>query len=413
MEQTVGYSSPVETSNPRVSIPFPVVVALTGIITSISMLFAVPAGGIASLCLLAKLVEKRPIVSMTIWGAVYVPVSALWVFPAFDGYQEYLLGGLGLMAAGGIFYGGAAIIAWLFVRRIPIMILPVALAVAELTASSFGLVLAPIGLFAVDNALGHVLALGTVFGASAFLGLGAALIAGYSQHSFAMTFGLVFIIGMVPGPSRPAYNGPEIFGISHDPDSSLKWSSKAYAAESLERLKALSAEGAGSGLTVWPENAVTGTFNLEEAVAGLDPAQFPILFGMTRYARDGSPELRNSAVLVTSAGVQVSNKELLVPVIEVGNWFTGYSDLRVGVRHILTLNDGTTILPLICYEAAFLLDVSFQESEVDLIVVLAAESGFWSDMAVSIMRRHARAREIELNIRVERVSDVSLSLVSL
>ena len=406
MEQTAGYVSPVDTSTPRVSIPFSVFVALTGIITSLSMLLAIPAGGIASLCLLAKLVEKRPMVSMTIWGAVYVPVSALWVFPAFDGYQEYLLGGLALMASGGIFYGGASLIAWILFRRFPILILPVALAVAELTASSVGLVMAPIGLFAVDDALGFALALATVFGASSFLGLSAALIARYSQHSFAMAFGMVFLIGMFPGPSRPAYDGPEIFGISHDPDSSLKWSSKAYAAESLERLKALSAEGAGSGLTVWPENAVTGTFNLEDAVAGLDPAQFPILFGMTRYARVGSPELRNSAVLVTRAGVQVSDKELLVPMIEAGNPFTGYSDLGIGSRQILTLDDGTTILPLICYEAAFLLDTSFLESEVDLIVVLAAESGFWSDMAGSIMRRHARAREIETGIRVERVSDV-------
>lgn len=149
-------------------------------------------------------------------------------------------------------------------------------------------------------------------------------------------------------------------------------------------------------------------FKFEDAVAGLDPAQFPILFGMTRYARDGSPELRNSAVLVTSAGVQVSDKELLVPMIEAGNPITGYSDLGVGARQILTLDDGVTILPLICYEAAFLLNTNVLESEVDLIVVLAAESGFWSEMASSIMRRHARARELESGIRVERVSDIAI-----
>lgn len=261
MEQTAGYVSPVDTSTPRVSIPFSVFVALTGIITSLSMLLAIPAGGIASLCLLAKLVDKRPIVSMTIWGAIYVPLSALWVFPAFDGLQEYLLGGLGLMASGAIFYGGASMLAWLIVRRVPLLILPFALSVAELTASSFGLVLAPIGLFAVDNALGFILAFVTVYGASALLGFVAALVARYTRHAFAMTFGFVFLIGMFPGPARPVYNGPEIFGISHSPDSSLKWSSKLYAAESLERLKALSAEGAGQGLTVWPENAVTGTLN--------------------------------------------------------------------------------------------------------------------------------------------------------
>lgn len=407
MEQIVGYDSPVDTPTPRVSIPFPVFVTLTGIITSISMLLAIPAGGIASLCILAKLVEKRPIVSMTIWGAVYVPLSALWVFPAFDGAQEYLLGGLGLMTAGGVFYGGASLIGWVLFRRIPILILPIALAAAELTASSLGLVLAPIGLFAVDNALGFLLAIGTVYGASAFLGFGAALIARYSQHSFALTFGMVFLIGMVPGPSRPAYDGPEIFGISHSPDSSLKWSSKAYAAETLERLKALSAEGAGRGLTVWPENAVTGTFNLEDAVAGLDPAQFPILFGMTRFVQSGSPELRNSVVLVTSAGVQVSDKEILVPLIEAGNPFIGHSDLGEGTRHVLTLDDGTTILPLICYEAAFLLDFGKASTKPDVIIVIAAESGFKRDWATSIMLRHARARELEVGVRTVRVSDES------
>jgi len=405
MEQAAGYISPVESSTPRFSVPFPVIVALTGLLTSFSMLLALPAGGIASLCLLARLVKKRPVISLTIWGAVYVPLSALWVFPAFDGPIEVLMGSLGLLISGGMFYGGAGQLAWLLFRRFPILILPVALAAAELTASNLGLVLAPIGLFAVDNALGFILAFFTVYGATALLGFGAALMARYTRHAFAMSFGFVFLIGMFPGPSRPAYDGPEVIGISHSPDSSLKWSSKAYAAESVERLKELSAEGAGSGLTVWPENAVTGTFNLEDAVAGLDPAQFPILFGMTRYARDGSPELRNSAVLVTSAGVQVSDKEILVPVIEAGNWITGFSDLGVGARQILTLDDGTRILPLICYEAAFLLNASFLESEVDLIVVLAAESGFWPDMAGSIMRRHARARELETGIKVERVSD--------
>ena len=88
---------------------------------------------------------------------------------------------------------------------------------------------------------------------------------------------------------------------------------------------------------------MTGTFKLEEALAGLDPAQFPILFGMTRFERSGSRELRNSAVLVTSSGVQVSDKEILVPLIEAGNPFIGNSDLGEGTRQVLSLDDGTTV----------------------------------------------------------------------
>ena len=163
---------------------------------------------------------------------------------------------------------------------------------------------------------------------------------------------------------------------------------------------------AGAGLTVWPENSITSTFDLDEAIASLDPDLFPLLFGMTRYARPGSPELRNSAVLVTAEGVQVSDKELLVPVIETGVPFLDHSDLGVGIRKMLLLDDGTKILPLICYEAAFFMTMDRAVNKPDLIVILAAEAGFVETLASSIMRRHAIARELETGIRVERFSDI-------
>jgi len=386
-------------------LPIVVQSSLLGLITAVAMLLAIPAGGIASLCILARLIERRPIISLVIWGAIYVPVSALWVFPAFDGSFEYALGIAGFTLSGMIFYGGAGVLATLAFRRIPVLIMPAALVMAEVSAASLGLVLAPIGLFAVDGLIGAILAFVTVFGTTALFGLMASILTRHSHSAFPIMFAAMFIIGLAPGPSRPAYNGPPIFGVSHNPDSTRKWSSRAYAAEVLETLKSLSEEKAGTGLTVWPENAITGTFNLDEAVALLDHDQFPILFGMTRFVRAGSPELLNSAVLVTSGGVQVSDKEFLVPVIETGMPYVDNSDLGTGTRKLLVLDDGTTILPLICYEAAFLLNGADLADRPDVIIILAAESGFAESLAYSIMRRHAKARELETGIRVERVSD--------
>ncbi len=384
--------------------------ATVGGITAASMLLAIPAGGISSLCLLAILITQRPVLSLAVWGAVYVPVSGLWVFPAFEGPIEYILGGLGLSLAGFVFYGGAGLISWLVLRRAPVLILPASLLLAEVTAASLGLVMAPIGLFAVDSVLGAILSLVTVYGATAFFGLAAAILPRFTERSFPIMFASIMIIGLVPPPARPEYAGPPIFGISHRPDSVLKWSSPAFASEMLDTLTKLSTDTAGAGLTVWPENAITSTFDLEEAVASVDPDLFPLLFGMTRYVQAGSPELRNSAVLVTAEGVQVSDKELLVPVIETGVPFLDHSDLGTGSREMLLLDDGTKVLPLICYEAAFLITGSELVERPDVIIILAAEAGFAEGLAASIMRRHARARELETGFRVDRVSDVDTNL---
>ena len=370
------------------------------------MLLAIPAGGISSLCLLAVLITKRPVLALAVWGGVYVPLSGLWIFPAFEGVLEYILGGLGLSIAGVIFYGGAGFISWLALRRVPVLILPVALLLAEVTAAHLGLVMAPIGLFAVDSALGAMLSMVTVYGATAFFGFAASILPRLVARPFPVMFGAMMIIGLLPAPSRPEYNGPPIFGISHRPDALLKWSSTAYASEMQNALTALSFDTAGAGLTVWPENAITSTFDLDEAVASLDPDLFPLLFGMTRFERAGSAELRNSAVLVTAEGVQVSDKERLVPVIETGVLFIDNSDLGSGSRSMLLLDDGTKILPLICYEAAFMLTGSDLADHPDVIIILAAEAGFAEGLAASIMRRHARARELETGIRVDRVSDI-------
>ncbi|MBL1435576.1 MAG: hypothetical protein COB08_005185 [Rhodobacteraceae bacterium] len=380
--------------------------ATVGGLTAASMLLAIPAGGISSLCLLAVLITKRPVLALAVWGGVYVPVSGLWVFPAFVGPFEYILGGLGLSIAGVIFYGGAGFISWFALRRLPVLILPTALLLAEVTAAHLGLVMAPIGLFAVDSALGAMLSMVTVYGATAFFGFAASILPRLIARPFPVMFGAMMVIGLLPAPSRPEYNGPPIFGVSHRPDALLKWSSPAYAAEMLDTLTTLSVGTAGAGLTVWPENAITSTFDLNEAVASLDPNLFPLLFGITRFERAGSPELRNSAVLVTAEGVQVSDKERLVPVIETGVPFLDHSDLHTGPRKILFLDDGTKVLPLICYEAAFILPRSDLSSHLDVIIILAAESGFAEDLAASIMRRHARARELETGIRVDRVSDI-------
>lgn len=85
--------------------------------------------------------------------------------------------------------------------------------------------------------------------------------------------------------------------------------------------------------------------------------------------------------------------------------FFSETDLITGTRRILTLANGTRILPLLCYEAAFPVPDKDLDGKPDIVIVLAAETGFWQRMTGAIAARHALARELETGIRVLRVSD--------
>ncbi|MDG1736541.1 MAG: hypothetical protein P8L68_19440 [Paracoccaceae bacterium] len=380
--------------------------AAVGLLTALAMLLNSSPGGIASLVLLAGLFKRQPVKAMAIWGAVYVPVTAVWTLSALDGPREMAAAVMGYASCGAVFYGGAAFLSERMLRSFPTLVPCASLGGAEAASAALGLVMAPVGLFAVNGSLGYLVAWFSVIGASAMIGLGASLAERQTRFGLPITVLVSFALCFLPGPPRPEFDGHPIYGIAHNPDPRLKWSSPTHAAENLERLQKMSDLVAGDGLIVWPEGAVTGTFDLGEAISKLDPSHLPLLFGMTRYSREGSPDLRNSAVLVTEDGVQVSEKELLVPFYEGSVPFIYESDLVLGTRRILTLLNGTRILPLICFEVFVPRPWFLGGLDADLIVVLSAETGFWPRFASLIADRHVWARELETGLRVVRVSDL-------
>lgn len=199
--------------------------------------------------------------------------------------------------------------------------------------------------------------------------------------------------------TKPQFNYQS---IAHSPDAAGKWIT-ANAIKNLETLTMASLATNHLGLTIWPENAITHTFSMEQAVRDIDEALFPILFGMTASEPNGEGGYKNIAVLVNSIDdIQVSEKVRLAPISETGIWGGKATDLSAGQRSFLELDDGHKLLTIICYEAVFPLKLAGNE---DAIVILAAETGFRSSFATSVMNRHATARSLETGLPVIRVTD--------
>lgn len=386
--------------------------AVIGLLTALAMLLNSSPGGIAAIILLARLAVTHPAKVLAVWGAIYVPVTAVWTLPALDGPVEMAGAVFGYASCGAIFYGGAGVFCARLLRSYPALVVGLSFGVAEAVSAALGLVMAPVGLFAVNGSLGYLVAWFSVVGASAIIGIATSVVAQHIRFAFPCAALASVLLIQIPEPPRPDYDGSPIHGIAHNPDPQLKWSSPVHAAENFDRLQEMSDSVAKDGLIVWPEGAVTGTFDLGEAVSGLDPDHLPLLFGMTRYAEDGSPELRNSTVLVTRESVQVSDKQQLVPFYEGAVPFLYETDLVSGTRRVQILSDGTKVLPLICYEVFTPRPWFLNRTNVDLIVVLSAETGFAERFGPSIMKRQVEARELETGVRVLWVSDRPSDIVT-
>jgi apolipoprotein N-acyltransferase len=371
--------------------------------------FASIAVGILGLAVLVSFTRHRPVVGLALWGGLYLPISGAWVVPAFDTPSEIFLFVTGLAVCGAVFYGGAGFVLSLMLRSVldPVrwLILPLAIPLAEYAAMQTGFVMAPVGLLAVAGGWAWSVTLLGATWSGAILVLAAILLGGIKRTPprLAVLIGLV-LVTIMPAPPYPDYYGPEIFPVAHNPDPTDKWTPQGAQA-GLAVLRERSQQLRDQDLIVWPENAVSGTFDLDEALALIGETPRPLLFGMTRYAQAGSPILHNSAVLIDAGSIQFSDKMQLAPVMETGMPFGPRTDLRAGVRRLLTFRE-TTILPLICYEIAFPLDLTVFDERPDIIIGLSADAGFVVWSAQSVGNRHARARELETGVRVFRVSDV-------
>jgi apolipoprotein N-acyltransferase len=357
---------------------------------------------------------------MTLWGAIYVPLSGLWLAPALDAGLE-LVGGFVLLAViGAVLYGATTVVVltlwqnirlrWslrpLFVSGGRAVAMGLSVALAESMAAAAGFVLAPLGLLAVYGGYGWLVAGFGVFATSGILaGLAAGVVFSFPRRP-AIAAGVSAVIltaVLLPAPPRPASAGITMAVVSHNPDPVDKWtpdgSQRIY-----DTLVAASA-GLDDDLVIWPENAMTASFDLDLIAENPPLGDQAHLFGMTRFVAPNGPTLVNSAVLFEAGRMQASDKIHLAPVIERSMPLFAPTNLIPGTRRILTLANGTRILTLLCYEAAFPVPDVDLNGDPDIIIVLAAETGLWHRMTGAIAARHARARELETRIRVLRVSD--------
>ena len=236
--------------------------AAVGLLTALAMLLNSSPGGIAAIILLARLAVTHPAKVLAVWGAIYVPVTAVWTLPALDGPVEMAGAVLGYASCGAIFYGGAGVFCARLLRSYPALVVGLSFGVAEAVSAALGLVMAPVGLFAVNGSLGYLVAWFSVVGASAIIGIATSVVAQHVRSAFPFVLFVSILLIQIPEPPRPDYDGPPIHGIAHNPDPKLKWSSPAHAADSLSRLNELSDLAAGSGLIAWPEGAVSGMSNV-------------------------------------------------------------------------------------------------------------------------------------------------------
>ena len=373
-----------------------------GFITGVGLIMDFEILVLTSLVTLACIIKRVGHRAMPAWGAAYVLTSGLWLFPAAHGPVELVSMIVGLPLAGALFYGTIYIVS-LQVPRLPWeLAFGISVCQAEWLAAQAGLSVAPVGLASIGSGAEWLVAGVGVYGASGIIATVAAILARVGVAGLGLAIPVAFGAMIIPTVPSPLDGGPEYAAIRTNPDAIEKWTSITAAAE-LEAMIDLSRRKSGT-LTIWPENAVRTTLRIDTAVAAIPEDIRPVLFGMTHV----DPETngyRNSAVLVgTDGSVQMTTKTALVPITEGGVFVPSREALETGARSRLILGDGRQVLALLCYEAAFRIPKADLE-DVDTIFILAAESGFWQPVGSAIMNRHARVRELETGINVEKISD--------
>lgn len=376
-----------------------------GIIAGQAFLWSLVPVSVIALVLTVGLsrITHAPISMMAAWGASYTVAASFWVLAPLSGL-EVLFGAAGLIAFGGFGYGLTGLALRL---PLPWVFWPIAVGAVEFGFASVGYSLAPIGLWAVETPVGHVIKLGSIYYASAGLSLLSWALAnsGWGLRTAVAGVVLPWLL-LLPGPELPP-TPIRVVGVSVNPDPVEKWTAAGSRAL-LEQLVEATSEIGEADLIVWPENSVTTTFDLERAVGQVGSWDVSLLFGMNRYLREGSPDLINSAVLVEAGEASVTDKLILAPIYEAGaRWFKVPS-VFPGARRVLQLRSGRRILVLICYEAAFTIPKEDQH-DVDLLIVISADSGFQKRFVKTVMDDHLKARALEAGLPAIRIGDLSAS----
>jgi apolipoprotein N-acyltransferase len=208
---------------------------------------------------------------------------------------------------------------------------------------------------------------------------------------------------------------------------SLKWD-ETLARSHLDRLLALTAEGAGADLTIWPETAVPYMLEYAPSVAGMitDASQGrPVATGIQR--EDGALFF-NSLRVLTGTGEEVAryDKHHLVPFGEyvpfgdlAYRWFgiTAFA-AQVGSTYsagpgpaVLDLGPLGRVLPLICYEAVFPRLVNAAPERADWMLQITNDAWFGIRTGPFQHLDQARLRAVEQGLPLIRVANTGVTAV--
>jgi apolipoprotein N-acyltransferase len=208
---------------------------------------------------------------------------------------------------------------------------------------------------------------------------------------------------------------------------SLKWE-ETLARSHLDRLLALTAEGAGADLTIWPETAVPYMLEYAPSVAAMitDASQGrPVATGIQR--EDGALFF-NSMRVLTGTGEELAryDKYHLVPFgeyVPMGDlayrWFgiTAFA-AQAGSTYsagpgpaVLDVGPLGRVLPLICYEAVFPRLVNAAPERADWMLQITNDAWFGIRTGPFQHLDQARLRAVEQGLPLIRVANTGVTAV--
>lgn len=244
--------------------------------------------------------------------------------------------------------------------------------------------------------------------------------------ALAVTVAFVFTPMLWRQPTQSAADAVTVRLVQPNAPQHQKWD-PAFAPQFFARQLAATAQTPHPDIILWPESAIAALLNyapdmvrdIQDAAQGT-----PVIFGALRF--DDQDRLKNALVVLDDQEiVDIYDKSHLVPFGEylpfepvlarIGFGF--FADLfGVGFvagsgPRVLTLPNGSRILPLICYELIFPDLVRGTAQRPDFIVQLTNDAWFgdWSGPYQHLDQ--ARARAVENGVPVLRVANTGISAV--
>lgn len=229
------------------------------------------------------------------------------------------------------------------------------------------------------------------------------------------------------GQPLPADHEATLRLVQPNAAQSLKWD-ETLARSHLDRLLALTAEGTGADLVIWPETAVPYMLEYAPSVAGMiaEAAQGrPVATGIQR---EEGELFFNSLRVLAGGGEEIAryDKHHLVPFgeyVPFGDLAYGWFGIRAfaaqaGATYsagpgpaILDLGPLGRVLPLICYEAVFPRLVNAAPERADWMLQITNDAWFGIRTGPFQHFDQARLRAVEQGLPLIRVANTGVTAV--